>query len=99
VGLVLWHGAGQIAVNATWTVVGRVQTGTGDRFVAVHQVFTLTEGVQEHGHGTHVQRMRTHGHQVVQDAGDLVKHDADVLSTQRNLNPDQTFHSHTVGVF
>ena len=50
------------------------------RFVAVHQIFTLAEGVQEDRHGTDVKRVRTEPKQVVEQSRDLIKQDADVLS-------------------
>ena len=60
-----------------------------DRFVAVHQLFALAERVQEHRHRAEVERVRTDPHQVVQDAGDLVEHRADVLRAFRRLDAHQ----------
>ena len=70
----------------------------GDRLVAVHQVLALAEAVQKHRHGADVEPVRTQPHQVVQDAGDLVEHDADVLRTQRWLDAEQLLDRQHVGV-
>src|SRR5690606_8588975 len=94
--LVLGHGVRQIAVDATRTVIRRVHARAGNSFVAVHEVFAFAEGIQEDRHGADVQRVRTEGHQVVQDACDLVEHHADVLSAQRNLQAQQVFHRHDI---
>src|SRR5690606_31410158 len=75
--LVLGHGVRQIAVDATRTVIRCVHARAGNGFVAVHEVFAFAEGIQEDRHGADVQRVRTEGHQVVQDACDLVEHHAD----------------------
>ncbi len=70
----------------------------GNRLVAIHQVFALAEGVQEHRHGADVERMRAKRHQVIQDARDLVEHDADVLRAQRHFDAEQLLDRHHVGV-
>ena len=75
-----------------------MQTGTGYGFVAVHQVLTLAESVQEHGHGTDIDGVRTNPQQVVQYTGDLGKHDTDVLRTLRHLDTHQFFDGQAVSV-
>src|SRR5690606_23890881 len=99
VALVLGHGVGKIAVDTTRAVVSRVHAGTGDSLVDVHEIFTLTEGIEEHGHGTDVQRMRTQRHEVIQDTGNFVEHYTDVLRPQGNLNTQQPLDSHDISVF
>ena len=63
--LVLGHCIGQITIDAARPVVGRMQTRAGYGFVAIHQVFPLTEGIQEHTHCADVERMRAEPEQVV----------------------------------
>src|SRR5690606_16033369 len=96
---ILRHGVGQIAVDTARTIVSGVHARTRDGLVAIHQVFAFAEGVQEYRHGAHVERVRTQRHQVVQQARDLVEHDADVLCPQRRLDAQQVFNGHHVGVF
>lgn len=72
--------------------------GTGNRLIDVHQVFAFAEGVQRHGHRTNVQRVTTDPQQMVENAGDFVKHDTDVLAALRNLDTEQLFGRQTVGV-
>src|SRR5690606_6374720 len=95
---ILRHGVRQVAVDPARPVVGRVHARARDGFVAVHQVFALAEGVQEHGHRAHVERVRAQRHQVVEQARDLVEHDADVLRAQRRLDAQQLLDGHDVRV-
>src|SRR5690606_24496287 len=97
--LVLRHGIRQITIDTARTIVGSVHTCARHCFVAVHQVFTFTECVQEHRHCTDVQRVSTDPHQVVQDTGDFVEHDADVLRAQRHIHTEQTLDRHDITVF
>ena len=85
-------------MHAARPVVGRVHAGTGDRFVAVHEVLALLEGEQEDGHRADVETMRPEPHEVVQDAGDLVEHHADVLGAQRRSDAEQSLDGHHIGV-
>lgn len=41
--------------------------------VELHHLFALLKQPEEGSHGTNVESVRTHGHQVVQQAGDLRK--------------------------
>ena len=70
----------------------------GGRFVAVHQVFPLAEGIQEHGHGADIKRVRAQPEQVIEDAGDLVEHDPEVLRARRGFNFKQLLDRAHVGV-
>ena len=83
------HRVGQIAINAARTVVSRVHARARNRLIAVHQVFALAEAIQEHGHGADIQPMRAQPHQVIQYPGNLVEHDADILSAQRRPHTEQ----------
>jgi hypothetical protein len=56
--LVLRHAVRQVAVDAARAVVRRVHARAADRLVAVHQLFALAEGVQEHRHRAEVERVR-----------------------------------------
>src|SRR5690606_29652030 len=98
VALVLGHGVGKIAIDPARTVVGRVHARPGHRLVDVHEIFALTEGIEEHRHGPHVERVRTERHQVVQNTRDLVEHHADVLGPQGNSYAQQPLNRHDVGV-
>ena len=71
---------------------------TAHGLVAVHQLFALAEGIQEYRHRPQVERIGTQPHQVVQDAGDLIEHGADVLRTLRRFDPHQRFDRTHVGV-
>ena len=42
--------------------------------------------------------MRAHAHQVVQNAGDLGKHHADVLAAQRHFDAEQTLNGNAIGL-
>jgi hypothetical protein len=68
------------------------------RLVDVEQVFTVAEGVQERTHGADVERVRAQPHQVVQQARDLVEHDADVLRADRRFDAEQLFDGQHVAV-
>ncbi len=96
--LVLRHGIRQIAINAARTIIGGMHTGAGNGFVAIHQIFTFAECIQQHRHRTDVQRMRADPHQVIQQTRDFIEHDADVLCAQWNLKTEQTFDSHHVAM-
>ena len=76
-----------------------MHTRTRDSFIAVHQVLALAEAIQEHCHRADIETVRTQPHQVVQDAGDLVEHDADVLGPFRHLHAKQLFDRHHIGMF
>src|SRR5690606_19628715 len=95
---VLRHGVGQVAVHTARAIVGRVHARARHRLVHVHEVFTFAEGIQEHGHGTHVERVGTERHQVVQNARDLVEHHPDILGAQRDLDTQQLLDGHDIGV-
>ena len=69
-----------------------------DRLVDVHQVFALTERVEEHGHRADVQPVRAQPQQMVQQARDLVEHHADVLCTNRHVDAEQLLDRHHVRV-
>jgi hypothetical protein len=84
--LVLRHLVGQVAIDATWPVVGAVHANAGDRLEHVEQVLALAEGVEHHGHGADIQRMGADVEQVVLDPRHLVHHDSDVLGTDRHLD-------------
>ena len=62
----LWHFIWQITIHTTWTVVSRMHTCTGNCLVAVHQIFALTERIQNDSHRANVQRMSTDPQQVIQ---------------------------------
>ena len=69
-----------------------------NRLVAVEERLALPEGIEDDSHGTHVQRMRTDPHQVVQDAGDLVEHHADVAGADGGLDAQHLLDGQHVGV-
>ena len=96
--LILRHGVGQVAINAAGAIVRSVHAGAGNRFVTIHQVFALAEAIQENSHRADVQRVSTEPQAVIENARDLVKHDADVLRTQRHLYADQLLDRHYVRV-
>ena len=96
--LILRHFLREIAVDATRAVVRGVHARTRHRLVAVHQVFALTEAEQEHRHRADIEPMRTEPHQVVQNARDLVEHDADVLGARRRLDAEQLLDCQHVAV-
>ena len=97
-GLVLRHRVRQIAIHAARPVVRGVHARAGNRFVAVHEVFALPEREQEHAHRADVEAVRAEPHEVVQDAGDLVEHHADVLRAHRHRDAEQALDGHDVGV-
>src|SRR5690606_34106819 len=68
------------------------------RLVDVHEIFALTEGIEEHRHGSDVERVRTERHQMVQNTRDLVEHHADVLGPQGHFDAQQPLNRHDVGV-
>ncbi len=96
---VLRHVVGQIPVDTTRSIIGGMQACAGNCFVAVHQVFALAEGVQEHRHGTNVEPVCAQPQQVIEDTRDLIEHDTDVLRTLRHVDTQQFFDGHNVGVF
>ena len=96
--LVLRHRVRQVAVHAARAVVGRVHARARHRLVDVHQVLALAEAVEEDGHRADVEAVRAEPQQVVQDARDLVEHDADVLRAHRHLDAEQLLDRHHVGV-
>ena len=96
---VLGHVVGQIAVHAARTVIGGVHARAADRLVAVHQLFALAEGVQHHRHRAQIQAVGADPHQMIEDAGDLVEHGADVLRALRRLDAHQPLDGQHVGVF
>ena len=96
--VVLRHLLRQVAIDAAGTVVGRVHARARDRLVDVHQFFALAERVQEHRHRAQIERVRADPHQVIQDAGDLVEHGADVLRALRRLDAQQGLDRAHVGV-
>ena len=70
----------------------------GDRLIDVKQVFALAEAIQKDGHRADVQPVRAQPQQVVQQAGDLVEHHANVLCALRHFDAEQLFNRHHVGV-
>ncbi len=96
--LVLRHRVRQVAVDATRTEVGGVHACTRHGFVQVEQVLALAEAVDEDVHRAAIQTVRTQPHQVVQDAGDLGEHHADVLRAQRHVDAQQLLDGQAVGM-
>src|SRR5450830_11983 len=94
----LRHLLWQIAINATWAVVRCMQTRTRHCLVAIHQIFTFTECIQEHRHRTNVESMRTDPHQVIQNTGNFIEHHANVLSTHWNFESQHFLNRHDVRV-
>jgi hypothetical protein len=95
---VLRHGVRQVAVHATGAEIGRVHARTRHRLVHVEQVFALAEGVDEDGGAAAVVAVRAQPHQVVEQAGDLAEHHADVLRAHRHLDAQQLLDGQAVGV-
>ena len=60
--------------------------------------FALAEGVQKHRHRADVESVRTEPQQMIQQARDLVEHHTDVLRANRNIDAQQPFDRHHVGV-
>jgi NhaP-type Na+/H+ or K+/H+ antiporter len=58
----------------------------------------LAEAVEEHRHRADVEPVGTQPHQVVQDASDLVEHDADVLRANRRRDSQQALDREHVAV-
>ena len=72
---------------------------TGNRLVAIHQIFTFAAGVKHHGQCADVKAVRTDKHQVAQDARDFIEHHADVLGTDRHFDAQHPLDGQTVGMF
>jgi hypothetical protein len=85
-------------MHAAYYRPGGVYARARHRFVDVNQIFPLAEGVQEHGHGADVQRVRADPQQVIQNAGDFIEHHPDVLGANRHFHADQLFDGHHIGV-
>ena len=96
--LVFRHHHRQIAIDAAGAIVGRVHACAGDCLIAIHQLFALAEGVEEHRHRAKIERVRADPHEVIEDARDLVEHRADPLRAFRNLELHQIFDGAHVGV-
>ena len=64
-----------------------MQARTGDRLVAIHQVFAFAEGIKKHRHRADVERVRAQPQQMIEHAGDLVEHHTDILRAVRHLEP------------
>ena len=96
---VLRHTIRQVAVDAPWPIIVGVHAGTRDRLVTVHQIFAFAKAVQEDCHGADVEAVRTQPHQMVEDAGDLIEHHADILRAHRRRDGEQAFDRHHIGVF
>jgi hypothetical protein len=75
-----------------------VHARAGHRFVHVEQVFPLAEAVDQHVHRAAVQPVRAEPQQVVQQAGDLGEHHADVLRADRHVDAEQLLDGQAVGV-
>ncbi len=86
--LVLRHAIWQIARNTTWAIVCCMHPRTRYGLVSIQQILALTKGIEKHRHRTDIQRVCTQPQQVIQDTGDFIEHNADVLCTQRH------FHTH-----
>ena len=52
-----------------------------NRFVEVHQVFAFAKRIQEHRHCADIEGVRTYPHQVIENASNFVKHDANIFGT------------------
>jgi hypothetical protein len=96
--LVLGHRFRQVTIHATRTIVGRMHARAGHGLVEVHQVLALAEAVQEHRHRADIESVRSEPHQVIQDAGDLVEHDADILGANGHLDTQQFLDRQNVAV-
>jgi len=96
--LVLGHRRRQISVHAAGAVVGGMHARARDRLVDVHQLLALLETQQEHRHGADVQAVSPEPHEVIQDARDLIEHDADVLRAFRRLDAEQALDREYIGV-
>jgi hypothetical protein len=87
--LVLRHGVRQVAVHPTRAEVRRVHARARDRLVHVEQVFALAKAVQQNSGAAAVVAVRAQPHQVVEQAGDLGKHHADVLRANGHLDAQE----------
>src|SRR5450830_646975 len=73
-----------------------MHTSTRNCFVAIKQIFTLSESVQEYSHRTNIQCMRTQPEQVVEDTSNLIEHDTDILRANRHFNTHELFNRHHI---
>ena len=94
----LGHLLRKVAINAAGPVVGGVHSRTRHGFVAIEQVFALTERIQKHRHRADIQAMRANPHQVIEHPRDFVEQYADVLRPDRYLKAEQLFNRQHIGV-
>ena len=73
------HEIRQVAVHAANAEIRGVHACAGHSFIQIHQFFAVAEGIQNRGHRSDVQCVRTDAHQVVQDARYFGEHGADVF--------------------
>ncbi len=96
--LVLRHTIRKISINTTRPVVGCVHSSTRNRFVRIHEIFSLTEGVQHHRHRADIKSMRPNGKQVIQYPSDFIIEHTNVLRPDRNFDTKQPLDCHAIGV-
>ena len=96
--LVLRHAVRQVAVNAARPEISRMHARPRYGLVHVKQGFAFAKAVNQDVHGAAVETVRAQPHQVVQQAGDLGVHDADVLRTNRHVHTHHLLDGQAVGL-
>lgn len=76
-------------MHAARAVVRRVESGAGNSFVTVHQVFAFAERIKEDCHRANIECVSADPHQVVQNSRDLVKHHPNILGALGRSNAEQ----------
>ena len=97
--LILGHLVREVTIYTARPIIRCVHARARNRLIAIHQIFALTETVQKNRHRADIEAMRTKPHQVVQNAGYLVEHDADVLRPNGRHDAQQFLDCHDVTVF
>ena len=92
------HFFGQIAIDAAGAIIGGVHARAGDRFVAIHQIFALAEGVKKHRHRPDVERVRAEPKEMIQNPRQFVEQNADIARPQRRLDAEDFFDRHHIRV-
>ena len=98
VGRMARHGVRQIAVDAARSDIGCVHARTADRLVDIQQILTFAKRKQHDRHGAAVDGVRPDPQQVVEQARDLGKHDADVLGAQGHFKRQHFLDGQAIGL-
>ena len=86
-------------MHAARTKVGGVQPRTASTLVEHHELLAFLEPPERRGQGSHIQCLRRHVQQVVQDAPDLRIQDPDQRCPTGNLGAGQPFDREAPSMF